>query len=164
MVSFCFKFCVHSKHHFCCGMHFGRSEKTGPPEFICAISSGAGGWLQERCTELYNTNQFVEATKLSFPLPQTNFWQRRQLRAKLTKCGAAPAKGEVQTSYFMFLRGQRLLAGLNFWLLVKLSHARYNFRTLPGKCSRIPIIINLWELSEYHKCGSSCLQTGTGND
>lgn len=164
MVSFCPKFWVQSEHHFCCGVHFGRPEKTGPPELIRAISSGARGWLQNRCTELYNTNQFLEATKLSFPLPQTNFWQRRQLRTKLTKRGAEPAKGEVQTNCFMFLTGQRLLAGLNFWLLVKLSHAICYFCTLPGKCSRIPIITSLWKLSEYHRCGSSCLQTGTGND
>lgn len=81
-------------------------------------------------------------TKLLFPLPQTNFWQRRQLRRKLTKCGAAPAKGEVQASYFMFLTGQRLLAGLKFWLLVKFSGSRYYFCTLCKKCGRISTIIN----------------------
>lgn len=81
-------------------------------------------------------------TKLLFPLPQTNFWQRRQLRRKLTKCGAEPAKGEVQASYFMFLTGQRLLAGLKFWLLVKFSGSRYDFCTLHKKCGRISLIIN----------------------
>lgn len=77
-------------------------------------------------------------TKLSFPLPQTSFWQRRQLRTKLTKHGAAPAKGEVQASYFVFLIGQRLLAGLNFWLLVKLSHARYYFVHYLGNVAEFP--------------------------
>lgn len=101
-------------------------------------------------------------TKLSFPLPQTNFWQRRQLRTKLTKHGAAPAKGEVQASYFMLLTGQRLLAGLHFWLLDKLSHARYYFSTLPRKYGRISTIVSFWGPSGYPRYGSSCLETGKG--
>lgn len=118
MVSFCFKFCVQSKHRFCCGVHFGRPEKTGPPELIRAISSGAGGWLQGRCTELYNTNQFVEATKLSFPLPQTNFWQRRQLRAELTKRGQHLPKGRYRLVTLCFSEDKGCWQGSisGYWL------------------------------------------------
>lgn len=165
MVSFCSEFYVQSKHHFCCGAHFGKPGKIWPPEPLCAISSGARGWLQYRCMELCNTNLSVKLqTKLSFPLPQINFWQRRQLRTKLTKHGAAPAKGEVQASYFMLLTGQRLLAGLHFWLLDKLSHARYYFSTLPRKYGRISTIVSFWGPSGYPRYGSSCLETGKGTD